>query len=214
VNKWNRRVIVLSIFFYLFALNAIPAPRPTAVRDTINKIRTALNRIKPFSVKFVQQVFSDRENLEQADIEESGEIIFKNDRLLKWTYLESDYKVFLLEGDDYRFYDQDNEQLIIGKIKDRNRQWLWQLLFSDDIIRFAVWDNNRGQIHIKNDRESLDISIAINADYLPVKAVQNDPSGARMVYYFNDYRKNITVPGDAFQLKIPGDVDILREDEK
>jgi len=185
--------------------------------EKIKDVRDALNRIKPFKVDFVQQVFSEGnkegENHEhmQSDLEESGEIIFKSDQLLKWTYLEPDYKVFLLEGDSYRFYDEDNEQLIIGKVKDRSQQWIWQLLFSRDLSRYVRWDESGRKIHIKNDRDAIDMEITINADSLPVKVVQTDLSGARMVYYFKRYRQNIAVPKDAFQLKIPEGVDIVRE---
>lgn len=188
------------------------------VQEKIKEIRRSLNRIKPFKVSFVQQVSSDENANMPVDLEESGEILFKNDQQLKWTYLEPDYKVFLLEGDDYQFYDEDNEQLILGKIKDRSQQWIWQLLFADDIFRYARWDEARKRIHIKNDRDSIDMEIIINSDSLPVKVVQTDLSGARMVYYFKDYRQKIIIPEDAFRLQVPEGVDIVRqyesEDEK
>jgi len=87
----------------------------TSAKETIKTVRDSLNEIKPFKVNFTQQVYTD----EELDIEESGEIIFKNDQLLKWTYLDPDYKVFLLEEDNYQFYDEDNQQLMIGKIKEK-----------------------------------------------------------------------------------------------
>jgi outer membrane lipoprotein-sorting protein len=183
------------------------------VEEKIKEIRHSLNRIKPFKVCFVQQVYSEENAKMPVDLEESGEILFKNDQQLKWTYLEPDYKVFLLEGDDYQFYDEDNEQLILGKIKGRSQQWIWQLLFSDDIFRYARWDEARKEIHIKSDRDSIDMEIIINSDSLPVKVVQTDLSGARMVYYFKDYRQRIFIPEDAFRLKVPEGVDIVRQYE-
>jgi outer membrane lipoprotein-sorting protein len=187
-------------------------------RETITMIRDSLNRIKPFKVNFAQQVYTD----EQLDIEESGEIIFKNDRLLKWTYLDPDYKVFLLEGNNYQFYDEDNEQLIIGKIKDKSHQWVWQMLFSDEIFRdyLVAWDKARKKIHIKNNPNSrtgdtvditIDIEIIINDDYLPISLIQDDPSGARIVYHFKEYKPKIKIPADAFRLSVPDDVEIIRE---
>lgn len=183
------------------------------VQEKIKEIRRSLNRIKPFKVSFVQQVSGDENANMAVDLEESGEILFKNDRQLKWTYLEPDYKVFLLEGDDYQFYDEDSEQLILGKIKDRSQQWIWQLLFADDIFRYARWDEGRKSIHIKNERDSIDMEIIINRDSLPVKVVQTDLSGARMVYYFKNYRQRINIPEDAFRLKVPEGVDIVRQYE-
>jgi outer membrane lipoprotein-sorting protein len=196
------------------ALDQVSASaRGHGVQEKIKEIRRSLNRIKPFKVSFVQQVSGDKGANMPVDLEESGEILFKNDQQLKWTYLEPDYKVFLLEGNDYQFYDEDNEQLIIGKIKDRSQQWIWQLLFADDIFRYARWDEAGKSIHIKNDRDSIDMEIIINSDSLPVKVIQIDLSGARMVYYFKDYCQGINIPGDAFRLKVPEGVDIVRQYE-
>jgi len=223
-NRCRSRVL---FFFYAFALpillctgtnNPDSSTSALSVRTTIQKIRASLNRIKPFKIDFTQQVLSELPSKHpgqpQVDVEESGEILFKNDQTLKWTYLKPDYKVFLLENDDYRFYDQENEQLIIGKIKDRSQQWVWQLLFSDEIFKYARIDSPKRLIRVKDDDETLNLEIAFNSDFLPEKMVQIDASGARMVYYFRNYRKNISIPDDAFHLKIPDGVEIIREDDE
>jgi len=195
-------------------------PGITAAKETIKTVRDSLNQLKPFKVNFTQQVYAD----EQLEIEESGEIIFKNDQLLKWTYLDPDYKVFLLEGDNYRFYDEDNQQLMMGKIKDRSQQWIWQMLFSDDIFRDYLvnvkWDKTRKKIHIKNNPAArtgdsidiaIDIEIIIDDDSLPITLIQADPSGARIVYHFKEYKPKIKIADDTFRLKVPDDVEIIRE---
>jgi outer membrane lipoprotein-sorting protein len=188
----------------------------------ITKTREALNRIKPFKVVFLQQVFT--EDNDNPDIQESGEIIFKDDHQLKWTYLEPDYKVFLLSGDTYRFYDRDNEQLIIGKITDRSQQWVWQLLFSDRLFRdFSLsWDETGKAIHIKGDPGSapgsahagdgqVDIEVTVDNDSLPVKVLQRDPTGARIVYYFKTYYPRLEIPAGIFRWEVPEDTEIIRE---
>jgi len=192
----------------------------TTAKKIIKTVRDSLNRIKPFKVNFTQQVYTD----EQLDIEESGEIIFKNDQLLKWTYQDPDYKVFLLEGDNYRFYDEDNQQLMMGKIKDRSQQWIWQMLFSDDIFHDYLvnvkWDKTRKKIQIKNNPAArtgdsvdiaIDIEIIIDDDSLPITLIQADPSGARIVYHFKEYKPKIKIADDTFRLKVPDDVEIIRE---
>lgn len=149
------------------------------------------------------------------DIEESGEILFKNEHHLRWTYLKPDFKVFLLQEDDYKFYDQENEQLTVGKVKDRGRQWLWQLFYSDDILRYTyTTGTGEKKIFIKKQQaeEPLNIEILLNNDYLPVQVIQQDPNtGARMIFYFKDYKENITIPGDAFELKVPKEVETVEE---
>jgi outer membrane lipoprotein-sorting protein len=181
----------------------------------IKKVRLALNRIKPFQIQFVQQVYIDEQHdADIADIEESGEILFKNHQHLKWTYLKPDFKVFLLQQDDYKFYDEENEQLTIGKIKDRSQQWIWQLFFSDDILQYTYERVNGAQqkIYIKKEdaEQPLDIEIRLNKDFLPVQVIQEDPNtGVRMIFYFKDYKEKIKIPKDAFELNVPEDVEII-----
>lgn len=175
----------------------------------IDQIRSALNRIKPFKVNFVQQVFTD----EDMDIQESGEIIFNHDRQLKWTYLDPDYKVFLLEGDEYRFYDEDNEQLTIGRVKEKNSQWIWRLLFSDDVLPHTRWNSQESVLYFKNSKESLDVQIQVDAAWLPAKVTQRDPSGAKMVFLFQKYREKIPVDKETFVLKVPQNVEIIHDEK-
>lgn len=177
----------------------------------VKKVRENLNRIKPFQLQFSQQVYTD----EELTIEESGEILFKDDRHLKWTYLKPDFKVFLLQEDDYKFYDEENEQITVGKIKDRGRQWLWQLFFSEDILRYSYSaGSSEKKIFIKkeNAEEPLDIEILLNNDYLPIQVIQQDlNTGSRMIFYFKDYKEKISIPGDAFELKVSKDVETVEE---
>jgi outer membrane lipoprotein-sorting protein len=181
----------------------------------VKKVRFALNRIKPFQIQFVQQVYVDEQyDSDIADIEESGEILFKNHQHLKWTYLKPDFKVFLLQQDDYKFYDEENEQLTIGKIKDRSQQWIWQLFFSDDVLQYTYEQVNGAhkKIYIKREdaEQPLDIEIRLNKDFLPVQVIQEDPnSGVRMIFYFKDYKEKIKIPKDAFELNVPEDVEII-----
>ncbi|MCP5104568.1 MAG: hypothetical protein GY950_14375 [bacterium] len=205
--------IAVILWFTTFegTLPAAPAaPDTPGAAETIKKVRRELNRIKPFNVGFVQQVYSD----EQLDIEESGEILFKDDRHLKWTYLDPDYKVFLLQEDQYKFYDRENEQLTVGKIGERSRQWLWQLFFSDDILQYTREDKTRQKIHIKKEdpEEPLDIEIRLNDHFLPMQVIREDAAtGARMIFYFKDYKEKVKIPGNAFELKVPEDVEVIDE---
>ncbi len=204
----------VGLIFFLICSNFIyPADRFTV--ETIKKVRESLNRIKPFRVDFVQQVASESKHNAAIDLEESGDILFKNDQQLRWVYLKPDYKVFLLEGDKYRFYDQDNEQITIGRIKDRSHQWIWQLLFSDDVFRFASAKEKEKpvKIRIKNDAESLNVEISVTQDFLPSQVIQVDPSGARMIYYFKNYHPNVAIPDNAFQLNVPNDVETIYDED-
>jgi len=96
------------------------------------------------------------------------------------------------------------------------------MLFSDDIFRdYQVnWDQTQKRIRIENNPGSrtgdtvdtaIDIEIITDSDSLPVTLIQGDPSGARIVYQFRDYKPKIQIPGDTFRLKVPEDVEIIRE---
>lgn len=196
----------MVFFFCLMAAIGITGVSKTTP-SFINEVRNSIDRIKPFKVNFTQQVFDE----DQLEIEESGEIVFIDRKTLKWTYLDPDYKVFLLIGDDYKFYDQDNEQLTIGRVTEKNRQWLWQLLFSQEMVDYIKTDNRSRKVYIKNETDNLDIEIEINSEYLPVKAIQKDPSGVIIVYHFKDYKKRITITDEMFTLEVPEGVDVVRE---
>lgn len=208
VSIMNRKYIklILAFFFCSLMLQGYP-DAPKTGSSLIDKVRNSIANIKPFKVNFIQQVLDE----DELEIEESGEIIFKDQKTLKWTYLDPDYKVFLLKGDDYKFYDQDNEQLTIGKVKDKNRQWLWQLLFSEEMAEFIKPDDKNMKVYLKSEPDNLDIEIEISNDFLPAKAIQKDPSGVIMVYYFKEYKKKIKLTDEIFELKVPEDVDIVME---
>jgi len=212
-------IIVLSPGAPVFGEITASAPGTDDVRAKVEMVRNAVDKALPFQVEFVQELYSDGDTSDLKDLEESGEILFKSRDQLKWTYLEPDYKVFLLEGDNYRFYDRDSEQLILGKIDSKNRQWIWRLLFSDDIIPYTRtgpgWNSDGGTrtLVIKNPEEPLDVEITLNRRMLPEKVVQLDTSGARIVYFFTNYRRNIVIPANAFQLTVPEGVEIIRNNE-
>lgn len=208
-TRIGKVIFVLLCVFTASGFQLFPA-NSTSAADVIANVRQALNTIKPFSVSFVQQVYTDK----QVDLQESGDIIFKDHNQLKWTYREPDYKVFLLNGDDYKFYDEDNEQLTLGKVKDKSQQWIWQLLFSDDIIPDSRWEATTATLHIVNSKQDVNIHVTVDRQFIPIKVTQEDAAGARMVYLFNGYRKNITIPPDTFELKIPPEVEVIQDEPR
>lgn len=197
-----------GVFSCFFLLVLLPSCLLAVDKDSfLYRIREAINRAKPFQVKFVQQVFDG----DELEIEESGDIVFQDQQKLIWTYRQPDHKVFLLEGDRYRFYDQENEQLTIGKVKEKNERWVWQLIFSDNLSPDITGDEKRRLIFIKNEAEAIDVQILFGQDLLPIKVIQNDPSGAEVVYFFKDYRQKIAIAADTFTLVVPAGVEIIQD---
>jgi outer membrane lipoprotein-sorting protein len=170
-------------------------------------VRSALNAIKPFKVDFTQQVFID----EELEIEESGSILFKNSKVLKWTYKDPDFKIFLLTKDEFQFYDKENNQLTRGKISEKNQQWIWQLLFSDEISPYIRCDEKQRRIYVKHKAEDMDFEIQVDENSFLKKVIQYDSAGAKYIYYFKTYKKKVKVSKKDFELELPSDVDIIDE---
>lgn len=191
-----------SIIWLIFTCSALAQDH-----SLLHRVRSALNAIKPFKVEFTQQVFID----EEIEIEESGEVLFKNSRVLKWTYRDPDFKIFLLVEDEFQFYDKENNQLARGKISEKNQQWIWQLLFSDEISPYIRYDEKQKRIYIKHQAEDMDFEIQIDKNFLLEKVIQYDSAGAKYIYYFKNYKKKVKVSKKDFELELPGDVDVIDE---
>ncbi len=192
------------IFLLLFFVTILSAA--TETHPFVKQVRTAIKRIKPFKVAFVAQVVNDQE----IEIEESGIIIFKDKDHLKWTYMNPDFKVFLLEGKKYQFYEKDNEQLTIGNVNNNKQHWIWQLIFAPDYNRHITCDIKQKKILIQDPDEDLNVVIFLNDQMLPQKVVQKDPSGLTLVHLFKDYQIRVELKRDDLQLKVPKGIDIVR----
>jgi len=193
----------IHFFIFIFSLSIILQANDPAF---LKKVRQSIKQIQPFQLSFVVQVISDGE----VDDEESGEILFKNKDKIKWTYLVPDYKVFLLDGNIYKFYDKENEQLTIGNLKEADQHWVWQILLSEGQSPYIQCIPEKQTIIIKNEAENIDLEIIISSKFLPKRVVQNDPTGLKIVYQFKNYKKRIILKDSDFVLKVPTGIDILR----
>ena len=171
----------------------------------LDEVRSALNTIIPFRVDFIQQVYID----DELEIEESGYILVRDLSHLKWVYMKPDDKIFLIEENNYRFYDRENNQLLKGKIEEKRQKWIWQLLFSDTIADSIKCDRFNKRILIEKEDEELDFEVFIGSRMLPGRVIQKDPSGARYIYLFENYQGKTAISKSDFQLDLPDDVEII-----
>jgi len=82
-------------------------------------------------------------------------------------------------------------------------------LFSDEVSGFVKCDEKKKKIYIKKSSEDLDFEISIGKNWLPVKVIQKDQTGAKYIYIFKKYRNRTKVNKKDFLLKLPEDVDII-----
>lgn len=194
-------VLLLALIF------TIPIASQTC--DLLQEVRATVNAAKPFSVAFTQQVYYDTE----LSIEESGTIVFQDIKNIRWEYKEPDVKIAVIHDDEYKFYEEDTNQLTIGKINSNKKKWIWQLLFADELSDSIRCDLNKKIIYIKDPKEDMDFEVYVGDGNLLKKVVHRDPTGALNVYLFSEYKKNITVSNSDFDINVPDDTDVIHAED-
>lgn len=177
--------------------------------DFLHRMRTRIRQNQPFRVDFVQRVYID----DEMTIAESGFIVFAGRDRVKWQYLDPEYKTFILKDDRYSFYERENRQLLRGRLGDRNRELIWELLFSDRPGQACRWDAKQRVITLSLDEEdgSEQLHIHVGADFLPVRVEQTAANDVTTVYEFHGYRPRVELAAGEFDLDLPADVEIIEE---
>ncbi len=192
-----------KIFFSLFLLNLFLVPDTSD--SLVTKVRNRINDIKPFKVQFINRVVNNSE----IEIEEKGEMLFLNKDRIKWIYKDPNYKVWIVYGNSYEYYDREEEQITKGKLSKKTQIWIFKLLDTKYEKNDIKVNNKKNEIYLVNDEEGINFKILISDDFLPSKIIQKDPTGVDIVYIFSGYKKNITLSDKDFILKIDGEVDII-----
>jgi outer membrane lipoprotein-sorting protein len=172
-------------------------------------LRTRILQNQPFRVDFVQRVYID----DEMAVEESGFIVFAGRGRVKWQYLDPEYKTFILKDDRYSFYERENRQLLRGSLGDRNRELVWELLFSDRPGQACSWDAKRRVITLNLDGENgvERLQIHVGADFLPARVEQTAVNDVTTVYEFHGYRPRVELAAGEFDLDLPADAEIIEE---
>lgn len=202
----GRRFLTYLIFS---ACTLFVYPLASQTPDLLKEVRDSLNKVKPFSVEFTQQVYYDQE----LSIEESGLITFQDIKKIRWEYQDPDVKIAIIKNDEYKFYEADTNQVSIGKINANNKKWIWQLLFADDLTGSIRCDKIKKIIYIKDSDADMDFEVYVDDDNLLSKVVHRDPTGALNVYLFSGYKKNISVAPIDFDIDVPNDAEVIRTED-
>jgi outer membrane lipoprotein-sorting protein len=197
--------LLASLFPSLSGANVPPAKAGTG--DFLQRVRERIVQSQPFRVDFVQQVYVDGD----MTIQESGFIVFASRGLVKWQYLDPENKTFILQNGRYRFYDRENNQLLRGRVGERGRQLIWELLFSDKPGQASSWDARRRLIRLRLDGEdgTDELRITIGPNFLPERVEQTAANDVTTVYVFKNYRSRVELPPGEFDLKVPADAEII-----
>jgi outer membrane lipoprotein-sorting protein len=179
-------------------------------QDDLQRLRAKIVQSQPFKADFIQQVFVD----EEKSLEESGIIVFADRGRVKWQYLDPTVKTFILENGRYRFYDQELNQLMRGRIGARSEQLIWDLLFSEKPGNASSWDPRSRTIRLRLDGENgvQELKITLGADSLPERVEQTAVNDVTTVYLFRNYQSHISLKSGEFELDLPANVEIIEEE--
>jgi len=184
----------------------------TLAEDSLlQAVRTKLQGIRPFTVDFTQQV-----NIEgQKELTESGRIYIQDFHHLLWKYDSPSAKVFLLTANEYRFYQPEEKQLLIGRLQTGRDQSIWQILDTPQKNRKVRSDPKKRTITIRIDADETDLEffLQLNRDNLPTRVVQTDEAGVTTIFSFSRYQVNASWDPNLFRLQVPPDTEIIDERE-
>jgi len=200
---------LLFVLFFCFVFNIFVIADSS--ENLLFKVRKELKKISPFYLDFTQKAFDGNEMI----TEESGSISFININKVKWVYIDpddinnKDYKIFLIDHNKYFFFEKEENQLTKGIIKDNRQKWIWQILFADSVSDKIKYDESKKIIYIKNEEDSIDLTVYIDANMLPVRVIQLQGVGVRYEYVFKNYQTGYKFKKKEFELKLPDDVDVV-----
>lgn len=195
-----------KIFTLLLLLSAGPALWALTPAE---RMKERLNSLRPFRVRFVQQVFVNG----AKEMEESGDILFESGKRLKWSYTRPEVKIFVLTGNEYQFFQQEENQLQKGRITTRDEHLLWQILTDERLPSSVRCDEARRTVFLSttSDQGAVQWEIHLDARFLPERVVQTDESGVTYTYLFSDYQGRVKCRDADFIIPLPKNVEIVEE---
>jgi outer membrane lipoprotein-sorting protein len=198
------KAAAICLFLLPFFFSSLPA------LTFLEQLRAKITGSQPFKMDFVQQVFIDG----AMSLEESGFIVFADRTRVKWQYLHPELKTFILENGRYQFYDQENNQLLKGRVDQANEQIIWDLLCAPKPGQVSRWDERTRTIllSVKESSGRQELKIKIAPDFLPERVEQTSANEVTTVYTFSNYRTRIALAAGEFSLNIPNGVEIIEEE--
>jgi len=210
-SSGRHRFLAISIMAFLAVSVSQPRlfPREQQLScAALEAARSVMQKMKPFRAEFVQQVYYD----EELAVEERGDLLFVEPRMIRWTYREPELKVFLLDGDGYRFYEPAARQMTVGSLKGRRGGWIWQLLVSSDPNVVEACPPSGKEMILRDPVDGTSFRVRLDDERRIVRVEHQDAGGARHVYLLSDYQPRVEVGSDAFTLDPPPGTEVVNMD--
>jgi len=211
----NSAALLLGAF--LLVQNPVGATQETTAEAeaVLEQVESGYRDMESFSADFLQ-AFSSR----GMSSTEKGVVEMKRPAFMRWEYRHPEHKVFVADGETTWFYLEEQNQLLISPfdIEASDSPLLFFLGRGDLRSRFsAALVNGEEGIFVKLTPKSPDPEIEElvmeigEDDFLIRRIVIRDPIGQQNEYILTNMRKNVHIPGERFEIELPGDVEIIEQ---
>lgn len=157
-----------------------------------------------------------------AGLEETGRFYLERPGKMRWDYLAPERKVAIVVGDATRLWIEDDAQMLEGKLED---DALIALLLTGDrpltelfvpalLATPELGGNGRYRLQLVplDAADSFQqVLLTLRVPDFSIDAVEVlDAGGNRMIYRFQDARRNQPLAADTFEFEPPPETEILR----
>jgi len=193
-----------------------PAPNPNGLIQAVEQKYAGL---KSLSASFVQIYRNGEQRLE-----ESGNLVIKKPGRMYWEYRKPTVKHFLIDGKKSTFYVPEDKQALVSEIEEHDASVPLLLLLGKTGIeeQFRIEPETEEKPRSAGNSlvrltprdpqgEFSYLLLEVTPGALVHRLTVFDPIGSRNDYVFSDIRENAEVPDRAFRLKLPRDVEVIKE---
>jgi outer membrane lipoprotein carrier protein len=195
------------------------APAATAAASSqpgMDRLRNFIEQVQSLRAGFRQEVVNGNQEVVEVA---RGELLLKRPGRFRWDYAEPYQRVVVADGERLWLYEADLEQVTVRPLSAGLGETPAALLTGErDVLnRFefvSTWSGDRVTwVRLKPRSEDSDfesVAIAFAGDK-PVQLEINDRLGQQTRVYLSDIELNVKIADDAFHLKVPDGVDVIRE---
>ncbi|MDH4257770.1 MAG: outer membrane lipoprotein carrier protein LolA [Candidatus Aminicenantes bacterium] len=209
------RYVFCVFFLSLFSL-------ATTVEDVVGNVEMKLRSIRSLQANFIQSYYSSNVS---TPLEEKGDFYFQKPDWMRWEYKDPEEKIFLYKEDVFWFYFPEDKEVIQSNLsKEKYESEILSLLsgkknLKDDYtIEFSAFPSESPKtwkLKLTPREESDYTHILLEIDertWLIRKAIFFDWAGNKQEFHFTQIKTNIRFPQSVFELRLPPDVEIIKDE--
>ncbi|MGX5913883.1 outer membrane lipoprotein chaperone LolA [Aliidiomarina sp. Khilg15.8] len=200
---------VVTMFAGLAAL-ALPLTQTLAQTDDVETLRARLSQIDTLQAEFTQQVFDERDQLQE---ELQGDLFLKRPHYLRWETEQPDHSIMVADGDSVWYYNAFIEQMSIFDQAQNLEQNPMLVLLSDDDDAWADFNvHQQDGLWVIEEAGSEISGVSLAVAFDEHDAIQtlrvNDGQGQVSVFELSSVVLNETLDEAQFTLDAPEGTEI------